>query len=360
VRAVVLHHTASSNDYGPADVPALLRGFYAYHVRSRGWSDVGYNVLVDRFGTAWEGRAGGRLAAGDRRPRGRLQRRHRRRVDDRDVRHRGAEPGDARDGGAHRRLEDVGGGRRPARAACACRAPAAPASRPAPVVPLPDRPRPPAGQHDVVPGRLGVAALPSLRDRAAALSRGAAPATGALQLVVPSAVAGGRTADLLVRGGTPGATVDVWFAKRGEEAALRRRGGVLSAAGDYRTAFTVDDDWTVFATSGDRATPRAVVRRTPALTADPGSVPPSVQVGGPLTALAGTSVTVTATGRAGSAVSLWLRAEGDQHFVRRAEGRFDGAGRFSTGYTADRPHTYFARTAGAVSAEGGNRTRSRS
>ena len=56
VKAVVVHHTASSNDYGPADVPALLRGFYAYHVRSRGWSDVGYNVLVDRFGTAIETR----------------------------------------------------------------------------------------------------------------------------------------------------------------------------------------------------------------------------------------------------------------------------------------------------------------
>jgi hypothetical protein len=171
--------------------------------------------------------------------------------------------------------------------------------------------------------------------------------------VVPSALAAGRTADLLVRGGTPGATVDVWFAKRGEEAALRRRGGVLSASGEYRTTFTVDDDWTVFASAGDRATPRATVRRTPALTADPGSVRPSVQVSGPLTALAGTPVTVTATGTPGAAVSLWLRREGDQHFARRAEGRFDAAGRFSTGYTAERPTTYFARTAAAVSAEGG-------
>ena len=59
VSAVVVHHTASTNDYAPADVPSLLRGFYAYHVKSRGWSDIGYNVLVDRFGTAWEGRAGG-------------------------------------------------------------------------------------------------------------------------------------------------------------------------------------------------------------------------------------------------------------------------------------------------------------
>ena len=32
VRAVVVHHTASTNDYAPSDVPRLLRGFYAYHV----------------------------------------------------------------------------------------------------------------------------------------------------------------------------------------------------------------------------------------------------------------------------------------------------------------------------------------
>jgi hypothetical protein len=52
ISAVTVHHTASSNDYTAAEVPALIRGFYAYHVRSQGWSDIGYNVLVDKFGTA--------------------------------------------------------------------------------------------------------------------------------------------------------------------------------------------------------------------------------------------------------------------------------------------------------------------
>ncbi|HWG93141.1 MAG TPA: N-acetylmuramoyl-L-alanine amidase, partial [Mycobacteriales bacterium] len=59
ISAATVHHTASSNDYTAADVPRLIRGFYAYHVQSLGWSDIGYNVLVDKFGTAWEGRAGG-------------------------------------------------------------------------------------------------------------------------------------------------------------------------------------------------------------------------------------------------------------------------------------------------------------
>jgi hypothetical protein len=39
-------------------VPSIIRGDYAYHL-SRGWDDIGYNALVDRFGRIWEGRGGG-------------------------------------------------------------------------------------------------------------------------------------------------------------------------------------------------------------------------------------------------------------------------------------------------------------
>lgn len=54
-----VHHTVNANDYTRAEVPAILRGIYAYHTQSQGWSDVGYNYLVDRFGRIWEGRWGG-------------------------------------------------------------------------------------------------------------------------------------------------------------------------------------------------------------------------------------------------------------------------------------------------------------
>jgi hypothetical protein len=54
-----VHHTVNANDYSAAQVPAILRAIYAYHVQGRGWSDVGYNFLVDRFGRIWEGRWGG-------------------------------------------------------------------------------------------------------------------------------------------------------------------------------------------------------------------------------------------------------------------------------------------------------------
>ncbi len=59
VHAGFVHHTVNANNYTRSQVPGILRSIYAYHVKSRGWSDVGYNYLVDRFGRIWEGRAGG-------------------------------------------------------------------------------------------------------------------------------------------------------------------------------------------------------------------------------------------------------------------------------------------------------------
>jgi hypothetical protein len=59
IQQVHVHHTVNSNDYSRADVPALIRGMYRYHTASLGWSDIGYNFLVDRFGRIWVGRAGG-------------------------------------------------------------------------------------------------------------------------------------------------------------------------------------------------------------------------------------------------------------------------------------------------------------
>jgi uncharacterized protein with LGFP repeats len=59
LRGIVVHHTAGSNTYSREEAPAVVRAIYAYHARSLGWNDIGYNLLIDRFGTIYEGRAGG-------------------------------------------------------------------------------------------------------------------------------------------------------------------------------------------------------------------------------------------------------------------------------------------------------------
>ncbi|MFE3827450.1 N-acetylmuramoyl-L-alanine amidase [Streptomyces sp. NPDC059092] len=60
VRAVFVHHTLHSNNYDcGTDVPAMLLSMERHHINGMGWDDLGYNFVVDRCGTIYEGRAGG-------------------------------------------------------------------------------------------------------------------------------------------------------------------------------------------------------------------------------------------------------------------------------------------------------------
>ncbi len=59
VRLAIIHHTAGRNDYSRAEAAAIVRGIQLFHVQGTGWNDIGYNFLVDRFGTIYEGRFGG-------------------------------------------------------------------------------------------------------------------------------------------------------------------------------------------------------------------------------------------------------------------------------------------------------------
>ena len=59
VQVMFVHHTAGTNNYSCRDSARIVRGIQAYHVRSNHWNDIGYNFLVDRCGTLFEGRRGG-------------------------------------------------------------------------------------------------------------------------------------------------------------------------------------------------------------------------------------------------------------------------------------------------------------
>ncbi|MEU8803299.1 N-acetylmuramoyl-L-alanine amidase [Spirillospora sp. NPDC048819] len=59
VKAVFVHHTDTGNAYTCDQSPQVIRSIFTYHVTSLGWNDIGYNFLVDKCGTLFEGRAGG-------------------------------------------------------------------------------------------------------------------------------------------------------------------------------------------------------------------------------------------------------------------------------------------------------------
>ena len=56
LKAIYVHHTAGTNSYKESQSAALVRGIYAYHTKSRGWPDIGYQYLVDKYGNVFQGR----------------------------------------------------------------------------------------------------------------------------------------------------------------------------------------------------------------------------------------------------------------------------------------------------------------
>ena len=59
VQVSYIHHTATGNSYSKGQTDDLIRGIYAYHVKSLDYCDIAYHFVVDKWGRIWEGRFGG-------------------------------------------------------------------------------------------------------------------------------------------------------------------------------------------------------------------------------------------------------------------------------------------------------------
>ena len=59
IKAATVHHTADRNNYTAEDVFGIMRSIQSYHSVSLDWGDIGYNVIVDKWGRIFEGRYGG-------------------------------------------------------------------------------------------------------------------------------------------------------------------------------------------------------------------------------------------------------------------------------------------------------------
>lgn len=63
VHTLVVHHTAGKAPVTLGAVKRELRSIQRQHMQANGWSDIGYNLLIDRWGRIWEGRGLWRIGA---------------------------------------------------------------------------------------------------------------------------------------------------------------------------------------------------------------------------------------------------------------------------------------------------------
>ncbi|MFN0087137.1 MAG: N-acetylmuramoyl-L-alanine amidase [Blastocatellia bacterium] len=59
VSHLIVHHTATANAAANNDWAAVVRTIWNFHIFTNGWSDLGYNYLIDPNGVIYEGRSGG-------------------------------------------------------------------------------------------------------------------------------------------------------------------------------------------------------------------------------------------------------------------------------------------------------------
>ena len=63
IRKLIVHHSASPNK--PSNPAEVVRSIERFHIKKRGFSDIGYNYLIDHKGVIYEGRAARNYASGE-------------------------------------------------------------------------------------------------------------------------------------------------------------------------------------------------------------------------------------------------------------------------------------------------------
>jgi hypothetical protein len=63
VHTLVVHHTVGGAPVTAIGAKREMRNIQRMHMEAHGWSDIGYNLVIDRWGRIWEGRGLHRVGA---------------------------------------------------------------------------------------------------------------------------------------------------------------------------------------------------------------------------------------------------------------------------------------------------------
>lgn len=152
----------------------------------------------------------------------------------------------------------------------------------------------------------------------------------AVTLYAPSTVE--VSATVQVRGtSSDSSTVSVAFRKRGQTAFTVRRHGIEPAGqqGVFMVAFTVDDDYRLYASNDRCDSPPILVTAAPV-------------IAGPASVRKGSTVTLTVRATPGMPLAVAFRRAGQTTFSIRRTGTANSNGIYTTTYRADDDHQYYA------------------
>ncbi|HEX3811716.1 MAG TPA: PQQ-binding-like beta-propeller repeat protein [Mycobacteriales bacterium] len=126
-----------------------------------------------------------------------------------------------------------------------------------------------------------------------------------------------------------GATVSVWFHRRGASSYVKSRTVRADAFGVWTTTYHADEDYLYYATSGTSTSRPALTRIVSTIS-------------GPSHVRAGHKATIRGIGRPRAVLHIWFHRRNAGGYVMRRTVRADAAGHWTTSFTADTDYRYYA------------------